>query len=459
MVIFSFRAIKSIQQNRLNAFFGIRVIQKRGNEMKYGLIGEKLEHSFSKQIQTRIAELQNVKDYQYDFVELDKEQFVEFMKKKDFKGINVTLPYKKAVIPYIDVLDESAEKMGAVNTIVNRDGKLYGYNTDFGGFLYMVKAHNVHMEGKKVLLIGNGGASAAVQAVCKHEKAKDIIVVSRSANNGAISYDEMYTSHLDADIVVNTSPVGMYPNIANSPIDVSWFHKLECVLDVVYNPILTRLCFEAQELDIKRVIGLEMLIAQAKYSFEYFEDMKFDDSIIDEIKKEMLKDRCNIVLIGMPSAGKTTIGKMLQDKLGKTFVDLDDMIIEKAGKTIPEIFQESGETGFRAIETEVAIEASKMNNMIIATGGGAIKHKVNMDFLRLNGITIYIDRDVDKLISSDPNRPLSSSKQALQQMHKERQPLYQKYAAYVADNNTDIEKTVDDIVNAYHSILIDAVAD
>ncbi len=427
--------------------------------MKYGLIGEKLEHSFSKQIQTRIAELQNVKDYQYDFVELDKEQFVEFMEKKDFKGINVTLPYKKAVIPYIDVLDESAEKIGAVNTIVNRDGKLYGYNTDFGGFLYMVKAHNVHMEGKKVLLIGNGGASAAVQAVCKHEKAKDIIVVSRSATNGAISYDEMYTSHLDADIVVNTSPVGMYPNIANSPIDVSWFHKLECVLDVVYNPILTRLCFEAQELDIKRVIGLEMLIAQAKYSFEYFEDMSFDDSIIDEIKKEMLKDRCNIVLIGMPSAGKTTIGKMLQEKLGKKFVDLDDMIIEKAGKTIPEIFQESGESGFRAIETEVAIEASKMNNMIIATGGGAIKHKVNMDFLRLNGITIYIDRDVDKLISSDPNRPLSSSKQALQQMHEERQPLYQKYAAYVADNNTNIEETVNDIVNAYHSILIDAVAD
>ncbi len=427
--------------------------------MKYGLIGEKLEHSFSKQIQTRIAELQNIQDFQYDFVELDQEQFIEFMKKKDFKGINVTLPYKKAVIPYIDVLDESAKNIGAVNTIVNHDGKLYGYNTDFGGFLYMVKAHNIHMEGKKILLIGNGGASAAVQAVCKHEKAKDIIIVSRSATNGAISYDEMYTSHLDADIIVNTSPVGMYPNIANSPIDVSWFHKLECVLDVVYNPILTRLCFEAQEMDIKRVIGLEMLIAQAKYSFEYFENIKFDDSIIDEIKKEMLKNRCNIVLIGMPSAGKTTIGKMLQERLGKKFIDLDDMIIEKAGKTIPEIFQESGESGFRAIETEVAIEASKMNNMIIATGGGAIKHKVNMDFLRLNGITIYIDRDVDKLISSDPNRPLSSSKQALQQMHEERSPLYQKYAAYVADNNTDIEKTVDDIVNAYHSILIDAVAD
>lgn len=427
--------------------------------MKYGLIGEHLGHSFSKQIQTRIAEIENVKDYDYQLVELDKEEFKEFMEKKDFKGINVTIPYKKDVIPYLDEMDESAKAIGAVNTIINVDGKLKGYNTDFGGFLYMVKAHNVHMEGKKVLIIGNGGACAAVKAVCKHENAKDIVIVSRSANRGAIGYDEMYTSHLDADIVVNTSPVGMFPNIANAPIDVSWFHKLECVLDVVYNPILTRLCFEAQEVDIKRVIGLEMLIAQAKYTFEIFENMSFDDSIIDEIKKEMLKDRCNIVLIGMPSAGKTIIGKMLEEKLGKEFFDLDDMIIAKAGKSIPEIFQESGEAGFRAIETEVAIEASKMNNKIIATGGGVVKHKVNMDFLRLNGITIFIDRDIDKLISSDPNRPLSSSKQALQQMYKERYPLYQKYAAYIAVNNANIEETVDDIVNAYHSILIDAVAE
>ena len=427
--------------------------------MKYGLIGEHLGHSFSKQIQTRIAEIENVKDYDYQLVELDKEEFKEFMEKKDFKGINVTIPYKKDVIPYLDEMDESAKAIGAVNTIINVDGKLKGYNTDFGGFLYMVKAHNVHMEGKKVLIIGNGGACAAVKAVCKHENAKDIVIVSRSANRGAIGYDEMYTSHLDADIVVNTSPVGMFPNIANAPIDVSWFHKLECVLDVVYNPILTRLCFEAQEADIKRVIGLEMLIAQAKYTFEIFENMSFDDSIIDEIKKEMLKDRCNVVLIGMPSAGKTTIGKMLEEKLGKEFFDLDDMIIAKAGKSIPEIFQESGEAGFRAIETEVAIEASKMNNKIIATGGGVVKHKVNMDFLRLNGITIFIDRDIDKLISSDPNRPLSSSKQALQQMYKERYPLYQKYAAYIAVNNANIEETVDDIVNAYHSILIDAVAE
>ncbi len=427
--------------------------------MKYGLIGEKLGHSFSKEIQERIAELKGIQDYEYELCELDEQAFKAFMEKKDFKGINVTIPYKKAVIPYLDHIDDSAKEIGAVNTIVNRDGKLYGYNTDFGGFLYMLRQHNVSMNDKKVLIIGNGGASAAVQAVCRHENAGSITAVSRSANNGAISYDEMYTSHLDSEIIINTSPVGMYPNIGNSPVDISWFHRAEYVIDVIYNPILTRLCFEAQEANIKRIIGLEMLIAQAKYAFEIFKDIQFDDSIIDEIKKEMLKERCNIVLIGMPSAGKTTIGMMLQDKLNKEFIDLDDLIIKKAGKSIPEIFKESGESGFRAIETEVAIDASKLNNKIIATGGGAIKHKVNMDFLRLNGITIFIDRDINNLISADPTRPLSSSKEALQQMHKERQPLYQKYAAYVVDNNSDIEETVDEIVHAYDDILVDAVTE
>ena len=202
-----------------------------------------------------------------------------------------------------------------------------------------------------------------------------------------------------------------------------------------------------------------MLIAQAKQSVEYFLNKSIDDAIIDDIYQDMLKERCNIVLIGMPSAGKTTIGKMLEERMQKDFIDLDDKIIEKAGKSIPEIFSESGEAGFRAIETEVAIELAKTNNKIIATGGGTIKHKVNMDYLRQNGITIFIDRDVDKLISADPNRPLSSSKEALHKMHEERLPLYQKYAAYVAMNNTDIKETVDEIEDAYHSILINAVKD
>ena len=421
--------------------------------MRYGLIGEKLGHSFSKDIHERIA------DYTFDLIPLSKEEFKEFMEKKEFAAINVTIPYKKDVIPYLDEMDEHAKAIGAVNTIVNQNGKLKGYNTDFTGFLYMVKKHNVHMEGKKVLIIGNGGASAAIQAVVRHEKAGKMVIVDVVTGNGAISYDEMFSSHLDAEIIINTSPIGMYPRIGNAPIDISMFHKCEAVMDVIYNPILTRLCFEAQEMDIKRVNGLEMLIAQAKQSVEFFLDKQIDDQIIDDIYQDMLKERCNIVLISMPSAGKTTIGKMLEDRMQKEFIDLDDVIIEKAGKSIPEIFEESGEAGFRAIETEAAIEVSKLNNKIIATGGGTIKHKVNMDYLRQNGITIFIDRDVDKLISSDPNRPLSKSSDALQKMHAERLPLYQKYAAYVAVNNSDIESTVKEIEEAYHSILIDAVSD
>lgn len=421
--------------------------------MKYGLIGEKLGHSFSKDIHERIT------DYTYDICPLSKEEFTDFMEKKDFTAINVTIPYKKDVIPYLDEMDESAKAIGAVNTIVNKNGKLIGHNTDFTGFLYMVKKHNVHMQDKKVLVIGNGGASAAIQAVVKHEHAREMVIVDIVAGNGAISYEECFSNHLDADIIINTSPIGMYPKIGNAPIDISMFHKCKCVMDVIYNPILTRLCFEAQEMDIQRVIGLEMLIAQAKQSVEFFLEKEIDDAIIDEIYQDMLMERCNIVLIGMPSAGKTTIGKMLEERLGKQFVDVDDVIIEKAGMSIPEIFEASGEEGFRAIETEVAIDLAKKNNLIIATGGGTIKHKVNMDYLRQNGITIFIDRDVDKLISSDPNRPLSKSKEALRQMHEERHPLYVKYAAYIAMNNNDIEETVEEIENAYRHILIDAVKD
>ena len=421
--------------------------------MRYGLIGEKLGHSFSKDIHERIA------DYTFDLIPLSKEEFKTFMEKKEFTALNVTIPYKKDVIPYLDEMDEHAKAIGAVNTIVNRDGKLKGYNTDFTGFLYMVKKHNVHMEGKKVLIIGNGGASAAIQAVVQHESAGSMVIVDVVPGNGAISYDEMFSSHLDAEIIINTSPIGRSPRLGTAPIDISMFHKCEAVLDVIYNPILTRLCFEAQEMDIKRVNGLEMLIAQAKQSVEFFLDKSIDNQIIDDIYQDMLRERCNIVLIGMPSAGKTTIGKMLENRMQKEFIDLDDIIIEKAGKSIPEIFEESGEAGFRAIETEAAIEVSKLNNKIIATGGGTIKHKVNMDYLRQNGITIFIDRDVDKLISSDPNRPLSKSTDALEKMHAERLPLYQKYAAYVAVNNSDIESTVTEIEEAYRSILIDAVSD
>lgn len=421
--------------------------------MEYGLIGEKLGHSFSKEIHERIA------DYTFDLCPLSKEEFKVFMSKKEFKAINVTIPYKKDVIPYLDEMDESATAIGAVNTIINKNGRLIGHNTDFSGFLYMVKKHNVQMKGKKVLVIGNGGASAAIQAVVKHEEAQTLVVVDIVPGNGAITYEECFTHHLDAEVIINTSPIGMYPNLGKAPIDLAQFTNCKAVMDVIYNPILTRLCFEAQEANMQRVIGLEMLIAQAKQSVEFFLETTIDDAIIDEIYQDMLVDRCNIVLIGMPSAGKTTIGKMLEQRLGKQFIDLDDVVVQKAGKSIPEIFAESGEAAFRAIESEVAIELSKQNNLIIATGGGTIKQKSNMDYLRQNGITIYIDRDVDKLISADPNRPLSKSKEALRQLHEERHALYEKYAAYIAMNNDDIEETVHEIEHAYKHILVAAVTD
>lgn len=421
--------------------------------MRYGLIGEKLGHSFSKDIHERIA------DYTFDLIPLEKDDFKDFMERKEFAAINVTIPYKKDVIPYLDEMDEHAKAIGAVNTIVNTNGKLKGYNTDFTGFLYMVKKHNVHMANKKVLIIGNGGASAAIQAVVKHEQAKEILIVDVVKGNGAITYDEMFCNHLDAQVIINTSPIGMYPRIGNAPIDVTMFHMCEAVMDVIYNPILTRLCLEAKERGIKHVNGLEMLIGQAKQAVEFFLNKKIPDDVIDEIYQDMLHERCNIILIGMPSAGKTTIGKMLAQRMNKEFVDLDDAIIKKAGMSIPEIFKVSGEAGFRVIETEVSIELAKCNNKIIATGGGTVKHKVNMNYLRQNGITIFIDRDINKLISSDPNRPLSSSREALQQLYTERSSLYREYASYIAVNNSDMEETVNDIEQAYRRILNESAID
>lgn len=418
--------------------------------MEYGLIGEKLGHSFSKAIHERIA------PYTYDLCPLSKEAFARFMEQRNFQAINVTIPYKQDVLPYLDEIDEHAQAIGAVNTIVNRNGRLIGHNTDFSGFLYMVRHHNIVMKDKKVIVLGNGGASKAIQAVVQHEQAGSMVVVDIVASEQTITYEACYAQHTDAHIIINTSPVGMYPNITSTPIDLSRFPSCTCVMDVVYNPILTKFCFDAQELGMQRVNGLEMLIAQAVYAAEFFLDKTLDETIIDTIFRDLQYQTCNIVLIGMPSAGKTTIGRMLEERLKKPFIDLDDVIVEKAGKSIPEIFEENGEEGFRQLETEAALELSKLCGHVIATGGGTIKKKVNMDYLRLNGITIFIDRDVDKLISSDPNRPLSKSQEALKQMHSERLPLYHKYAEHVVLNNADIEDTLNQVLKAYQKVLLEA---
>ena len=392
---------------------------------RYGLIGEKLSHSFSKEIHEAIA------DYTYDLMPLSREEFPRFMEARAFTAINVTIPYKKDVIPYLDAIDDAAKAIGAVNTIVNRNGRLIGYNTDYTGFLYMVRKHGIALQNKKVLVIGNGGASAAIQAAVRHEQAAVMIVVDIVKDNGAISYEECFAHHLDAQVIINTSPVGMYPKSGASPLDLALFHCLEAVLDVVYNPLSTKLALDAKDRG--------MLVAQAKQAVEHFLDTLIDDAVIDTLYKKIERERNNVILIGMPSAGKTTIGQSVAQRCGKEFIDMDAYIVENCGKSIPQIFEESGENGFRARESEAAIALAGRNGAVIATGGGIVKHKVNMDYLRQNGIVFFIDRSLDKLITTDDNRPLSSSAQAVARMYEERIELYRKYADHIVDNNTTID--------------------
>lgn len=252
--------------------------------MEYGLIGEKLGHSFSKIIHEKLA------DYKYDLTPLTKEEFQSFMEKRDFKAINVTIPYKEKVIPYLDEMDDNAKQIGAVNTIVNTHGKLLGHNTDFSGFLYMIQNNKVEIRDKKVLVLGNGGASKAVVAVLKSLKAKEIILVSRTHRDNTITYEECYERHSDGQVIANATPVGMYPNIDGKPIDLSKFTQCEAVLDLIYNPLKTKLLMQAEELGIKAVNGLEMLVAQAKYAVEFFLEKNIDENRIKEVTNEVYNE-------------------------------------------------------------------------------------------------------------------------------------------------------------------------
>ncbi len=414
--------------------------------MRYGLIGEKLGHSFSKEIHEQIA------NYTYDLIPLSKQEFPIFMQERNFNALNVTIPYKKDVIPYLDHIDPFAKEIGAVNTIVNIDNQLIGYNTDFYGFQYMLEQHNIQVKNKKVVVLGNGGASCAIQAVLKHKKAKEIVVVNRTKYENTISYDECYQYHTDAQIIVNTTPVGMYPNINNTPIQLASFPKCEAVLDVIYNPIFTSLCIAAKNANITYVGGLEMLIAQAKQSIEHFTGKSLPTSIIGEVYHKMLQEHFNIVLIGMPSAGKTTIGKQLASLLCKDFVDTDEEIIRSTKKTIPAIFEEQQEEGFRKIESTIISQISVQKNTVISTGGGVIKKKENIDALSKNGIFVFIDRPLEMLLTNDSNRPLSNSLENLTNLYHERMPLYKKYADIVVTNHGSIQECVNQIIQAFHTL-------
>ncbi len=383
--------------------------------MQYGLIGEKLPHSFSKEIHQRLA------GYDYRLKELTPAQLPGFLQKRDFLGINVTIPYKQAVMPYLDELDPKARAIGAVNTIVNRNGRLCGYNTDYSGMKALVRHAGLNLEGKSVLILGTGGTSKTALAVARDLGAADVKRVSRVPQGEAISYEEAV--RLPVQILINTTPMGMYPHPDKQAMDLSRFGWLEGVLDAVYNPLRTRLVLQARDNGARAQSGLYMLVAQAAYAAELFLNEHLLEDALPRVYRAIHGEKQNIVLTGMPGSGKSTVGRILAEAMGRELVDTDTEIIRLVKKPIPEIFAQRGESGFRELESQVIEQVSKRTGVVIATGGGAILREENVRRLRQNGRLYFLDRPVDAITPTD-DRPLSRDREALLRRFAERYPRY-----------------------------------
>lgn len=407
--------------------------------MKYGLIGEHLKHSYSCEIHAQIA------DYEYELHEIPPSGLGGFLKKREFNAINVTIPYKQDVIPYLDEISDTAKRIGAVNTIVNRNGRLYGDNTDFAGMLALAKHIGVDMKGKKVLILGTGGASKTGHALAEYMGAQSVFYVSRSGKDGSISYEQAVTEHSDAQIIINATPVGMFPKQDGRPIDISAFPKLEGVIDAIYNPLRTNLILDAQERGIPAEGGLYMLSAQAVHASAVFLDIPLDESLVDKAFKSVKNDKQSIVLIGMPSSGKTTVGRILAEKCGKQLADTDEYIVRKIGMPISDFFAKHGEAEFRKIEKETVAELSATGGRIIATGGGAVLDAENVRALKQNGVLVFLDRRPENLIATD-DRPLASRRSALEKLYAERYDIYCAAAELHIDANTTPEAEADAIL-------------
>lgn len=402
--------------------------------LKCGLLGEKLGHSYSPQIHSMLA------DYEYKLFEKSPEELEDFLKSGEFDGLNVTIPYKKSVMPYCAELSPTAAQIGSVNTIVRRsDGSLYGDNTDAFGFENLIVHNGIEVKGKKALVLGTGGASVTAQAVLKNLGASEVVVISR---RGEDNYENI-AKHADAEIIANTTPVGMYPNNGKAAVDLVQFPKLSGVLDVVYNPARTALLLQAEKLCIPCAGGLYMLVSQAKRSCELFTGKSIPDSEIDRIERVLSHQMQNIVIIGMPGSGKTAVSTMLAERLGRKIFDTDTIVSEKAGMTIPEIFAAQGEAGFRKLETEATAEVGKLSGNIISTGGGVVTVADNYELLHQNGVIVWIERDTNKLARD--GRPISLSSD-LNELYAARLPLYERFADIKADNNGDINDTVNAIM-------------
>lgn len=421
----------------------------------YGLIGEKLRHSYSKYIHSLLG------DYSYDLIELSSSQLEVFLKKGDFKGINVTVPYKKDVIPFLSTISPEAEKIGSVNTIVNQNSKLYGYNTDYQGFLYAAEQAGIDFKGKKVIILGTGGTSLTASTVAQDKGAEKITLVSRT---GTINYENIYTCQegaicADTEIIINTTPVGTYPNNGEKIIELSRFPSCIGVIDVIYNPLSTALILEAEKLGIQCTGGLPMLIGQAIYASKIFispstvdttnnNSAIADDNVCEKTKQIFEKAEAeikNIILIGMPGCGKTTIGKIISTLTGKTFVDTDTEIEKMTGKSIPLIFMEDGEEYFRQLEADIINTVGKENRRIIAVGGGAVLREENYRNLKQNGTIVFIQRELEMLATK--GRPLSAGGiELLKKMYEIREPLYKKNSSITVHNENTQEETAEEIM-------------
>ena len=402
--------------------------------MDCGLIGRKLSHSFSPKIHSLLG------DYTYRLIPLEPEEVGEFLKKGEFHGLNVTIPYKKTVMEYCAELTPAARRIGSVNTILRRpDGTLLGDNTDYNGFLYQLNATGAQVAGKKALVLGSGGASLTVRTVLAELGAREIVVISRTGENNYHNLDR----HADAQIIVNATPVGMYPKNGESLIDLSQFPHCEAVFDLIYNPAKTQLLLQAQRRGLIWANGLGMLVAQAKVASERFQGKELPDSLVAQIIRRLERETHNILLIGMPGCGKTTIGQALAQKLGRPLADVDEKIVAEAGCSIPEIFAKEGEEGFRVREHRALAEIAKQSGLIISAGGGIVTRPENRDPMEENSVVVWLRRDLHKLPTD--GRPVSQSV-PLEELYHRRVPLYKGLAQVAVDNNGTVEHTVDEII-------------
>ena len=384
--------------------------------MRYGLLGEKLSHSFSAEIHKCLG------GYDYELIEVEKKDLDLFLKRRDFSAVNVTIPYKQDVIPYLYYISDTAKSVGAVNTVVNRDGRLYGYNTDFLGMRALILKNGIDLKDKKVLIAGSGGTSKTALAVAKDLGAREIYRLSRSPEDGLISYGQAEKMHSDADVIINTTPAGMYPKIAGAALDINKFPWLCGVIDAVYNPLRSELVQKALDKGIPAEGGLYMLVAQAAYACEKFIDTEISVNEIDRVFKKLEKEKQNIVLVGMPGSGKPTIGKELAKRLGREFIDTDDIIKERFGD-ISEIFKVKGEGYFRKLERDVILETAAKCGTVIATGGGAVLCSENVFRLRQNGKIYFLDRPLEQIIPTS-DRPLALDREAIKKRYDERYDTY-----------------------------------